>query len=145
MTILTPTHPVRSCTDQVSGGMRDLIVEDLYQAWEGRPPVPPHRRHGGWAVLTVRSVPAEPFGATVGRCRGRLRALLTALEDDGAVGIHAWPRPFERSVGLHRYAIGLGRQPYDEVRLNGLTAPWAKGMAGVSVERVDGGSVPTLS
>ncbi|HEX8627339.1 MAG TPA: poly(A) polymerase, partial [Catenuloplanes sp.] len=113
LTILTPSYPVRSCTGQVSSGMSDLVTQELYQAWEGREPTPVQVRHRGWAVLTVRAVRGETFEATVGRFRGRVRALLSAIQDSGAADAHAWPRPFESGPELRRYAIGLGREPYD--------------------------------
>ncbi len=33
MTVMTPSPPVRSCTEQVTAGMRDLITAELYTAW----------------------------------------------------------------------------------------------------------------
>ncbi|MDX3639375.1 RNA repair domain-containing protein, partial [Streptomyces sp. MB09-02B] len=63
LTIATPSAPVRSCTDQVTAGMRDLITQELFRAWElleeGSPlsvllaPPPLHRRHVAWAIVTV--------------------------------------------------------------------------------------------
>ncbi|MDP9868150.1 MULTISPECIES: poly(A) polymerase [Streptosporangium] len=34
VSIMTPTEPVRLCTEQVGPGGRDLLVQELYQAWE---------------------------------------------------------------------------------------------------------------
>lgn len=34
VTVLTPSEPVRSCTTQVGPGLRDLLVQELYAAWE---------------------------------------------------------------------------------------------------------------
>ncbi|MFJ8697440.1 poly(A) polymerase, partial [Streptomyces roseolilacinus] len=86
VTVTTPTYPRRPCTDQVTPGGRDLLVQELYRAWElleagpaeeGRllDPPPLHRRHAAWAVVTV------PRGPEEGRVRGRTRALLTALAE----------------------------------------------------------------
>ncbi|BCJ68604.1 poly(A) polymerase [Polymorphospora rubra] len=144
VTVLTPSYPVRSCTDQVGPGLRDLLTEELYRAWEGHPPTPPHRRHATWAVVTVSAVAGEAFEVTVGRFRGRVRALLTAIERNGSVDVHAWPRPYEAGPTRRRYAIGLGREPYDAARLAGVAAGWLDGVPGVHVGHADGGAVPTL-
>ncbi|WP_203993939.1 poly(A) polymerase [Virgisporangium aurantiacum] len=143
LSIYTPTAPVRLCTEQVGAGWRDLVTQELYEAWENPAellaPPPMHRRHAAWAVL---SVPAHE--ATKGRVRGRVRSLLTALEEAGVTDAHAWPRPFESTVDTVRYAIGLGRRPVDRPALAALAEPWCAGLAGVEVSWVDGGSVPTL-
>ncbi|WP_308020341.1 poly(A) polymerase, partial [Streptomyces sp. LS1784] len=99
VTVLTPTAPVRSCTEQVSAGGLALLGRELLQAWEllepgaerraGSSPqagagcprellsAPPlHRRHAAWALLTVRPPRPEEFEETLGRVRGRLPALL---------------------------------------------------------------------
>jgi endonuclease/exonuclease/phosphatase family metal-dependent hydrolase/uncharacterized protein (UPF0248 family) len=144
MTILTPSYPVRSCTEQVGPGMRDLLTQELYQAWEAQEPPPMHRRHAAWAVLTVEAVRGEAFEVTAGRLRGRVRALLTALEDAGAADVHAWPRPFESGPARRRYAIGLGRRPHNAAQLAELAAGWVKGVPGVHVGWAEGGAVPTL-
>jgi hypothetical protein len=140
MTIMTPTEPVRSCTEQVGPGMRDLLTAELYASWEtatsGGDPLPavaPHRRHAAWAVVTVPD-------AEVGRVRGRMRALLTELEAAGVEDAHAWPRPFDLTPV--RYAIGLGRAPLTAAELSTVADPWCP--PGVTVEWTDGGSVPTL-
>ncbi|MEW2631225.1 poly(A) polymerase [Streptomyces sp. NPDC048389] len=143
VTIWTPTEPVRPCSDQVTAGMRDLITQELFRAWEllgdDRPfaelltPPPLHRRHAAWAVVTV----ADP--SEEGRVRGRMRALLAALPE---TGVHAWPRPFTTS--LARYAIGLGPTPPDKARLAQLAAPWLRGLTHTTVTHVPGGEVPTL-
>ncbi|GAA1651535.1 poly(A) polymerase [Actinoplanes couchii] len=140
MTILTPSSPVRSCTDQVGSGIRDLLAQEMYQAWEGQAPTPPHRRHRDWAVVTVEPVSGELFDETVGRFRGRVRSLLTMLEEAGMVDVHAWPRPFTVTPVRRDYAIGLGRRPPPP----GLLANWSAGLPGVTLTQVDGGSVPTL-
>ncbi|RSS32802.1 hypothetical protein EF912_37850, partial [Streptomyces sp. WAC07061] len=137
VTVLTPRAPVRSCTAQVGPGMRDLLVRELYRAWEvleadpdglGRLTAPPplHRRHAAWAVVTVRAGTAGEFEERLGRARGRLRALLAGLPD-----AHAWPRPFERTATSARYAVGLGPTPPDAAALAALAGPWAAGLPGV--------------
>ena len=143
VTILTPSRPVRSCTDQVGPGLRDLLTQDLYQAWEGQVPVAPHRRHAAWAVLTVRAVPGEEFEVTLGRCRGRVRALLSAIEAQAPYA-HAWPRAFVEAPGLRRYAIGLGQRPPEPATLALATAGWAAGVPGTRVDWAEGGAVATL-
>ncbi|WP_035795024.1 poly(A) polymerase [Kitasatospora mediocidica] len=162
VTITTPSGPVRSCTDQVGFGGLELLVQELYHAWEtleggedGRrsellSPPALHRRHAAWAVLTVRAVRGEEFDSTLGRVRGRLRALLTVLERAGLADVHAWPRPFEHEPSegggrdVVRYAIGLGRTPPDAARLAAVTAAWAEGLPGVRLDRVECGEVPGL-
>ncbi|MFJ6479064.1 poly(A) polymerase [Streptomyces sp. NPDC091682] len=155
VTVLTPSEPVRSCTAQVGPGLRDLLVQELYAAWElleagpvdavwapGPPPL--HRRHAAWAVVTVRTASEAEFEETLGRVRGRLRALLGALEEAGAADAHAWPRPFESGPALACYAIGLGAAPPDAARLASLAGPWRTGLAGVEVSWAAGGEVPDL-
>ncbi|MGJ6966126.1 poly(A) polymerase [Streptosporangium sp. G11] len=159
VSIMTPTAPVRLCSEQVGAGGRDLLTQELYNAWEiveaaaetGRDPrpellsaPPSHRRHTAWAVVTVRVGRSEGFEVTLGRVRGRMRALLTSLERAGVRDAHAWPRPFETGPGTARYAVGLGRTPPDAARLAEITAPWAAGLRGVGVEWTEGGEVPTL-
>ncbi|WP_106399488.1 poly(A) polymerase [Actinocorallia populi] len=144
--ILTPTEPVRSCTEQVGPDMLDLLARELFRAWElleagGDPwpellaPPPLHRRHAAWAVLTVQD-------EAVGRARGRLRALLAFLEESGARDVHAWPRPFESGRGRTRYAIGLGRDPLDAADLAEVAERWA--VPGAELTWAAGGEVPTL-
>lgn len=70
---------------------------------------------------------------------GRLRALLAGLPD-----AHAWPRPFERTATLARYAVGLGRTPPDAAALSALAAPWAAALPGVEVGWAGPGEVPDL-
>ncbi|WP_405442720.1 RNA repair domain-containing protein [Streptomyces avidinii] len=155
ITVLTPSDPVRSCTAQVGPGLRDLLVQELYAAWEllesgpadGRPapePPPLHRRHAAWAVVTVRTATEGEFEETLGRMRGRLRALLGALEEAGVTDVHAWPRPFASGPALARYAIGLGAAPPDAARLAALAGPWRSGLPGVEVSWAAGGEVPDL-
>ncbi|MER6402882.1 poly(A) polymerase [Streptomyces viridosporus] len=157
--LMTPTDPVRNCTGQVGAGFRDLLTDELYRAWtiletaadadtnpwpELLSPPSLHRRHAAWAILTVRPGPAEEFEETSGRVRGRLRALLTALEDAGAADAYAWPRPFETGPGFVRYAIGLGRTPPDAARLAEISEEWGRGLRGVDVTWAECGTVPTL-
>ncbi|WP_158839437.1 RNA repair domain-containing protein [Saccharothrix deserti] len=145
VTIMTPTAPVRSCTSQVGPGFRDLLTAELYRAWEivdgGREgllaPPDAHRVHAAWAVVTV---PHD----LVGPVRGRMRALLTALEAAGTPDAHAWPRPVARGPDAVRYAIGLGRGPVSAAVLADLVAPWKTGLRGVDVVRVKNGDVPPL-
>ncbi|MFJ5631286.1 RNA repair domain-containing protein [Streptomyces goshikiensis] len=147
VTVLTPSEPVRSCTAQVGPGLRDLLGRELYEAWESPQagPPSPHRRHAAWAVVTVRGATPQEFEESLGRTRGRLRALLGALEEGGVAEAHAWPRPFERGDTMARYAIGLGAEPPDAARLAALCAPWATTLVGVEVAWAECGEVPTLS
>ncbi|WP_330174147.1 RNA repair domain-containing protein [Streptomyces sp. NBC_01498] len=149
VTVLTPTAPVRSCTEQVGPGQRDLLVRELYRAWElledtgalVSVPPPLHRRHAAWAVVTVNTRRPD----TLGRFRGRVRALLTALEAAGARDAHAWPRPFATDAHSVRYAIGLGADPPDAATLAGIVEPWGRGLRDVDVAWAAGGDVPTQS
>ncbi|MDP4503147.1 poly(A) polymerase [Nonomuraea turcica] len=154
MTVMTPSHPMRNCARQVSAGGLDLLTQELYRAWEltenGRSgellaPPPLHRRHAAWIVLTVRSERAEEFDAVLGRVRGRMLELLCALEEAGVPDVHAWPRPFETGPGSARYAIVLGRTPLEAARLTEITGTWGRGLSGVTIERAEGGAVPSLS
>ncbi|GLW97813.1 poly(A) polymerase [Microtetraspora sp. NBRC 16547] len=157
--IMTPTAPVRLCSEQVGAGWRDLLTRELYNAWElteaaaktHRDPLPEllsppplHRRHAAWAVVTVRAGRAEEFDVTLGRVRGRMRALLTHLERAGVHDAHAWPQPFDTGPGRARFAIGLGRTPPAPAALAQTAGPWAAGLRGVAVEWTEGGAVPTL-
>jgi hypothetical protein len=154
VSVLTPSPPVRLCTDQISPGWTELLTRELYRAWEiveaggARSellaPPPMHRRHAAWAVLTVRTVSGEGLAATEGRLRGRLLALLGALDEADVPDVHAWPRPSATGPGWLRYAIGLGHQPPDADRLAAIAGRWAQGLPGVTVEWVPGGEVPTL-
>ncbi|MGW6310521.1 poly(A) polymerase, partial [Streptomyces niveus] len=140
VTVLTPTAPVRSCTDQVGPGQRDLLVQELYRAWEQSTPPPMHRLHAAWAVATVHTRRPD----TLGRFRGRVRALLTALEAAGVRDVHAWPRPYATDRASVRYAIGLGTTPPDAIALAEIVARWGSRPSGVAVEWMRGGDVPTL-
>ncbi|MEU6526554.1 RNA repair domain-containing protein [Streptomyces sp. NPDC046924] len=157
--LMTPTDPVRNCAGQVSACFRDLLTEEFYRAWTiletaadaGTDPWPEllsppslHRRHAAWAILTVRPGPAGEFEEALGRVRGRLRALLTALEEAGAGDAYAWPRPFETGPAVARYAIGLGRTPPDAARLTDISEEWGGGLRGVDVTWAECGAVPTL-
>ncbi|MFJ5269701.1 poly(A) polymerase [Streptomyces sp. NPDC088358] len=159
VSVMTPTHPVRLCTAQVGPGFRDLLTDELYRAWDiletaartGADPLPEllsppplHRRHAAWLVVSVRAAGTEEFEETRGRVRGRVRALLTALEDAGTPDAHAWPHPFEEGTASATYAIGLGRNPLDAAPLTGITRRWGQGLPGVVAERAAGGDVPTL-
>ncbi|TYB57676.1 polynucleotide adenylyltransferase [Nonomuraea sp. PA05] len=148
--VMTPSAPVRNCARQVTSGGLELLTQELYRAWElaesGRTeelavPPPLHRRHAAWAVVTVSSGELDTL---LGRVRGRMLELIGALEEAGASDAHAWPRPFESGPRQVRYAIGLGRTPPTAAGLSEITAPWTRGLTGVTVERADGGAVPTL-
>ncbi|MER5928841.1 poly(A) polymerase [Streptomyces sp. NPDC002054] len=152
--VLTPSAPVRSCTGQVSAGFRDLLVRELYQAWEAlegggsaeallsAPPL--HRRHAAWALVTVRAYGPVEFEETLGRVRGRMRALLGALELSGAPDAHAWPRPYRTSPTSAHFTIGLGHTPPPAAALTALAETWSRDLPGVEVTRADGGTFPTL-
>lgn len=150
-TVLTPTAPVRSCADQLGPGGLDLLMQELYHAWEvieeaskaGVDPwplliEPPslHRRHARWLVVGVRG-----DVETLGRVRGRMRALLRLLDEAGAAQAHAWPRPFETGPVV-RHAVGLGRAEPDPALAAALR--WAGDLPGVEVNLLDNGAVPTL-
>ena len=159
MSVMTPTDPVRSCTEQVGAGGRDLLTQELYQAWEAieaaaetgadpwpelLSPPPLHRRHAAWAVVGVRAAPGDEFDDALGRLRGRTRALLTALEQAGVPDAHAWPRPYQVGPGSARYAVGLGRTPPDAARLAEISAGWLRGLPEVKIGWAECGAVPTL-
>ncbi|MFJ7265271.1 poly(A) polymerase [Streptomyces sp. NPDC099050] len=153
VTVLTPSAPVRSCTAQVTSGVADLLARELFATWEAlelspaarpAPAAPPHRWHAAWAVVTVTGSRPPDFEDNLGRARGRLRALLGALAETGCVETHAWPRPFERTPALARYAIGLGHTPPDASTLAALAAPWSATLPGTEVTWADCGTVPDL-
>ncbi|TQJ57688.1 poly(A) polymerase [Streptomyces sp. SLBN-115] len=165
VTVLTPSAPVRSCTEQVGPHGRDLLTQELYRAWEtvesaaesGTDPWPEllcppplHRRHAAWAVVTVPRRQEEAFDELNGRVRGRMRALLRALREAGVQDAHAWPQPLApaptstEGAESVRYAIGLGHTPLDAERLAGIAGRWGTGLPGVRVTRVEGGAIPTV-
>ena len=153
--IPTPTAPIRDLTLHLTPAMRDLITEELYNAWETvtstRDPLPTlltppplHRRHRRWAVITLAAQDIDRRDVLEGRVRGRTRSLLSALDEAGVTETHAWPRPFHATPTELRTAIGLGRTPPTRKELADLAKPWLRGLAGVSVELADNGEVPTL-
>ncbi|RSS79593.1 poly(A) polymerase [Streptomyces sp. WAC06614] len=164
VTVLTPSAPVRSCTTQVGPGFRDLLVAELYRAWEllEDPPAgqqadlvaapPLHLRHAAWAVITVRARDERRLTATAGRVRGRVRALLALLEEAGFPDVHAWPRPLPTTgltaaptTGLvQRWAVGLGPVPPTPTALAAVAARWSADLPDVEVTWCEGGGVPTL-
>ncbi|TLQ48237.1 hypothetical protein FEF34_15185 [Streptomyces marianii] len=143
--VLTPTEPVRSCTAQAGPGFRELLAQELFRAWElleaGDPvgtllaPPPLHRRHAAWAVLTAGA------GADEGQVRGRMRAVLSDLEEV-APAAHAWPRPF--AFGPTRWAIGLGQSPPGPGVVDRVARERLRSLAEVTLAYADGGEVPTL-
>ena len=164
ISILTPTDPVRSCTEQVGEGMRDLLVEEFYRGWETTrestrepedevmrrlcEPPPLHRRHAAWARVTVRAVTETALDDVLGRTRGRMRALIGELEAlSPSSDVHAWPQA-ERDQRDHRlqvdYVIGLGRTPPSRQQLADVAARWGMGLPGVSVTWVEGGGVGSV-
>ncbi|NRQ40260.1 hypothetical protein HII36_51830 [Nonomuraea sp. NN258] len=157
MTVMTPCPPVRNCAQQVGEGGRDLLIHELYQAWEtlesGAPwtdllsPPPLHRRHASWAVLTITAHRPDELDPLVGRVRGRLRDLLTRLEDAGATDAHAWPRPYPANrtqPGTVRYAIGLGHTPPTTATITDIARTWSRGLDGVTLETTTWADIPTL-
>ncbi|MFI5865111.1 poly(A) polymerase [Streptomyces sp. NPDC051546] len=157
VTVLTPSAPVRSCTDQVTDGGSELLTRELFAAWEALEEsptarlsdalgvaAPPHRRNAAWAVVTVTGSRPRDFEDNLGRARGRLRALLGALAGAGCPDAHAWPRPFERTGTLARYAIGLGHTPPDARTLAAVAGLWSATLPGTEVTWADCGTVPDL-
>jgi endonuclease/exonuclease/phosphatase family metal-dependent hydrolase/2'-5' RNA ligase/uncharacterized protein (UPF0248 family) len=153
--IPTPTAPVRNLTLHLTPAMRDLITEELYNAWEtvtatrealpallAAPPM--HRRHRRWAVVTLVADGIEGRDVLEGRVRGRMRSLLSALDEAGIADAHAWPRAFHATDTELRCAIGLGRTPPTREQLADIARPWLRGLGGVAVELADNGEVPTL-
>lgn len=155
MTVVTPSAPHRNCAEQVGPGLRDLIAAELYRAWElveeeDNPlprllaPPPLHRRHAAWVVVGIETSGSAEFETMLGRVRGRMRSLITTLEESGVADVHAWPRPFETGPARARFAIGLGRTPPDAAQLAEAAGRWVRGLPGVTLRRVEGGVVPTL-
>ncbi|MEY9906796.1 poly(A) polymerase [Catenulispora sp. MAP12-49] len=153
--IPTPTAPIRDLTLHLTPAMRDLITEELYDAWEtatANPdplpallaPPPMHRRHRRWAVISLTAPDIEQRDVLEGRVRGRLRSLLSALDEAGTTATHAWPRPFHTTATELRTAIGLGRTPPTREELSAIAKPWLRGLGGVTVELAANGDVPTL-
>ncbi|NUR62886.1 MAG: DUF504 domain-containing protein [Catenulispora sp.] len=153
--ILTPTAPIRDLAQHLTPAMRDLITEELYDAWETvtstrdalpalLAPPPLHRRHRRWAVVTLNADGIEQRDALEGQVRGRMRSLLSALEDAEVTEVHAWPRPFHTTDTELRFAVGLGRFPPTPEGLEAVTKHWLRGLIGVGVRLVDNGEVPTL-
>ena len=168
MTVLTPSAPVRSCTEQVSPATVQLLTQELYLAWDlletatgtgADPwpglltPSPPQGRHLAWAILTVRAVDAasvdgssvaseEALAGTLGRVRGRMRALLATLAEAGTPDAQAWPRPFESGPDAVRYAIGLGRTPPGPDLLARIAEQWSRGLPGTGLALAEPGTGP---
>ncbi|NUP48045.1 MAG: DUF504 domain-containing protein [Catenulispora sp.] len=153
--IPTPTAPIRDLTQHLTPAMRDLVTEELYDAWETciatRDPLPAllappplHRRHRRWAVITLSAATIDERDVLEGRVRGRTRSLLTALDEAGIPDAHAWPRPFHATDSELRFAVGLGRTPPTREGLEAIAGPWLRGLTGVNVALADNGEVPTL-
>jgi len=128
--VCVPAAPHRACSDAVSASMSALISDELLRAFvlvdqhaplsELAAPPPWHRRHAATAVLTA----SDP--AIRGRLRGRVRALLQTIEDNGVEDIHA----VSRDGGIH---IGLGRQPPSPAELHHWAARWLDELEGVTL------------
>ena len=109
--ISVPAAPLRACSDAVTPAMAQLIEDELLRGFvladrhaplsELAAPPPWHRRHAATALLSVTRLSSRELE---GRLRGRVRALLQIIEDNGIKGIHAIPHP--RGV-----RIGLGHAP----------------------------------
>ena len=154
ISILTPTAPIRSCTTQVGPALRDLLVEELYRAWEITQetasidlhrlcePPPLHRRHAAWARVTIQAGLETAFDDIVGRTRGRIRALITELEAlSPSNAVHAWPR-LQHTSGVQSatYVIGLGQSPFTRQQLADVATRWTSGLPGVSIDWLEGGA-----
>ncbi|MCM2393123.1 poly(A) polymerase [Streptomyces albipurpureus] len=146
MAIMTPSEPIRPCTERVSAAGRDRLAEELFRAWEtlesAADPwpellaVPPlEQRHCQWLIVTS---PEDQMG----RVRGRMHGLLRALEEAGASDVQAWPRPF--AADPVRYAVGLGRSPLGSARLADVSAHWVRGLSGVRLKPWEGTGAPQL-
>ncbi|MEO3974237.1 RNA repair domain-containing protein [Streptomyces sp. CAU 1734] len=155
MAIMTPSEPVRSCTEQVSATGCELLVRESYRAWEitGSGPgpwpellIPPTvADHAAWAVVTVRPAGGGEIETLDGRVRGRMRALLAALAEAGSPDAYAWPRPLPHGGGgILRYAIGLGATPPDGTRLAEIGAAWSRGLSGVTLAPAGPGGIVAL-
>jgi len=153
ISILTPTAPIRSCTTQVGPALRDLLIEELYRAWEITQettnldlhlcePPPLHRRHAAWARVSIRAGSEAAFDDVLGRTRGRIRALITELEALSlSSAVHAWPRPQHASgAQTASYVIGLGQRPPNRQQLADVATRWTSGLPGVSVDWLEGGA-----
>lgn len=150
ITILTPSPPVRSMTAQVSAASRDLIVEELVRGWEitgtaspGADFVPDlcaapnlDASHKSWLFVRVRRRRSESFDLTIGRMRGRMRALATDLEGAGATDARLWPRPVLTEPDAVAYAVGIGRTPPRAREIEAIAAAWAATLPGVTIERL---------
>ena len=149
ITILTPSPPVRSMTAQVSAASRDLIVEELVRGWEitdtaaaGVDFIPElcaapdlDASHKSWLLVRVRRRRSESFDLTIGRVRGRMRALATELEAAGATDARLWPRQVLTEPDAVAYAVGLGRTPPEARETEAIAAAWAATLPGVTIER----------
>ncbi len=159
ITIMTPSAPVRSATDGIGAAGTRVVMDALLEGWEvldgasalddtlaakwmRRPEL--HRRHAAWAVLHIEGKDERSFAHVHGAARGRVKALIRAIEAAGVSDVRAWPRPFALGPTSARYAIGLGRHPLDARALVRIAAPMMDGLLGARVEWADNGEVPTL-
>ena len=153
MTILTPTSPVRSLSEQVDEGGLQILTDELYVAWtavDGAPDLESalgallsapelHRQHAAWARVLLE--PKEQGHAQtddlLGFARGRMNALLRVLRQAGGPSIRAWPYARETSTGCE-LLIGLGRNPLSRTELYDLSRDWVAARTGVALEWLAG-------
>ena len=153
MTILTPTSPVRSLSEQVDEGGLQILTDELYVAWtavDGAPDLESalgallsapelHRQHAAWARVLLE--PKEQGHAQtddlLGFARGRMNALLRVLRQAGGPSIRAWPYARETSTGCE-LLIGLGRNPLSRTELYDLSRDWVTARTGVALEWLAG-------
>jgi endonuclease/exonuclease/phosphatase family metal-dependent hydrolase len=149
ITILTPTAPVRSLSEQIDQGGLQIMTDELYAAWlvvesavdlESAlgslicaPPL--HRQHAAWAL--VKLVTSQPnqhqADDLLGFVRGRMNALLRLLRQSGRLDVRAWPYARESSQG-HELLIGLGRNPLSRTELCDLCQDWVAARSGIAIE-----------
>jgi hypothetical protein len=92
--------------------------------------------HKSWLLVRVRRRRSESFDLTIGRVRGRMRALATELEGAGAADARLWPRQVLTEPDAVAYAVGLGRTPPGARETESIVAAWAATLPGVTIERL---------